>query len=157
MEAIHPINTHTKFGKDRINTFPSNERKPSIRTPDAGKSKNDMSTPQWGGHNKETDVVSVSNDTYIDIKFDLFLAIKKSVFHIRGQLEKRKLMATSLLRSPQFPTHLATIMRPFFLDIGRMPAASRVSIHFHMVSYCSIIKEKVFKVQLIYSTVRTSK
>ena len=51
MQAINPINTHTKFGKDRINTFPSNEWKPSVRTPDSGKSKNNMSTPQWGGHN----------------------------------------------------------------------------------------------------------
>ena len=40
MQAINPINTHTKFGKDRINTFPSNERKPSVRTADGGKSKN---------------------------------------------------------------------------------------------------------------------
>ena len=36
MQAINPINTHTKFGKDRINTFPSNERKPSVR-PEAGR------------------------------------------------------------------------------------------------------------------------
>ena len=49
MQAINPINTHTKFGKDRINTFPSNERKP-----DAGKSKNNMSTPWWGGHNYQS-------------------------------------------------------------------------------------------------------
>ena len=51
MQAINPINTHTKFGKDRINTFPLNERKSSVWTPDGGKSKNNMSTPQWGGHN----------------------------------------------------------------------------------------------------------
>ena len=51
MQAINPINAHAKFGKDRINTFPSNERKPSIRTPDGGKSKNNVSTPHWGGHN----------------------------------------------------------------------------------------------------------
>ena len=50
MQSINPINTHTKFGKDRINTFPSNEQKPSVRMPDDGKSKN-MSTPHWGGHN----------------------------------------------------------------------------------------------------------
>ena len=52
MQAINPINNHAKFGKDRINTFPSNERKPSVWTPDGGKSKNNMSTPHWGGHNK---------------------------------------------------------------------------------------------------------
>ena len=45
MQAINPINTHTKFGKDRTNTFPSNVRKPSVRKADAGKSKNNMSTP----------------------------------------------------------------------------------------------------------------
>ena len=37
MQAINPINTHAKFGKDRINTFPSNERKPSVRTPEKAK------------------------------------------------------------------------------------------------------------------------
>ena len=30
--------------------------------------------------------------------------------------------------------------RLFFLDVGRMPAASRESIPFNMVSYCSAIK-----------------
>ena len=30
MQAINPVNTHAKFGKDRINTFPSNEQKPSV-------------------------------------------------------------------------------------------------------------------------------
>ena len=28
----------------------------------------------------------------------------------------------------------------FFLEVGQMPAASRDSIQFHMVSYCSAIK-----------------
>ena len=37
MQAINPTNTHTKFGKDRINTFPSNERKPSVRTAEKAK------------------------------------------------------------------------------------------------------------------------
>ena len=36
MQAINPINTHAKFGKDRINTFPSNERKQSVRKLDTG-------------------------------------------------------------------------------------------------------------------------
>ena len=53
MQAINRINTHAKFGKDRINTFPSNEWKPSVRTVDAGKSKNNMSTPHWGAHNTD--------------------------------------------------------------------------------------------------------
>ena len=49
MQATNPINTHTKFGKDRINTFPSNEWKASVWMADGGKSKNN-----WrGGHNKE--------------------------------------------------------------------------------------------------------
>ena len=39
VQAINPINTHTKFGKDRINTFLSNERKPSERTVDDGQRK----------------------------------------------------------------------------------------------------------------------
>ena len=43
----------------------------------------------------------------------------------------------------------------FFLDVGRMSAASRDSIQFHMVSYCSTIKVTAFKLQLIYATVKT--
>ena len=31
----------------------------------------------------------------------------------------------------------------FFLDVGRMPAASGVSIQFHIVSYCSTIKSVI--------------
>ena len=54
MQAINPKNTHAIFGKDKINTFPSNERKPSARTTDDRKSKNNMSTPHWGGHNSES-------------------------------------------------------------------------------------------------------
>ena len=30
LQAINPINTHTKFGKDRINTCPGNDRKPDV-------------------------------------------------------------------------------------------------------------------------------
>ena len=37
MHAINPINPHTEFGKDSINTFPSNDRKPSVT--DAGHRK----------------------------------------------------------------------------------------------------------------------
>ena len=37
MQAINPINTHTKFGKDRINTFPSNETE--TKRPDGGRRK----------------------------------------------------------------------------------------------------------------------
>ena len=38
------------------------------------------------------------------------------------------------------PEATANTKRLFFLDVGRMPAASRVSIQFHMVSYCSAMK-----------------
>ena len=64
-QATDPISLHTKFGDNSSNTFPLNERKPCVtpdigrRTPDAGhrtsdgeKSKNNISTPQGGGHNK---------------------------------------------------------------------------------------------------------
>ena len=72
-QATDPISLHTKFGDNSSNTFPLNERKPCVtpdigrRTPDAGhrtsdighrtsdgeKSKNNISTPQGGGHNKQ--------------------------------------------------------------------------------------------------------
>ena len=64
-QATDPISLHTKFGDNSSNTFPLNERKPCVtpdigrRTPDIGhrtsdgeKSKNNISTPQGGGHNK---------------------------------------------------------------------------------------------------------
>ena len=63
-QATDPISLHTKFGDNSSNTFPLNERKPCVtpdigrRTPDIGhrtsdgeKSKNNISTPQGGGHN----------------------------------------------------------------------------------------------------------
>ena len=66
-QATDPISLHTKFGDNSSNTFPLNERKPCVtpdigrRTPDAGhrtsdgeKSKNNISTPQGGGHNYRT-------------------------------------------------------------------------------------------------------
>ena len=56
-QATDPISLHTKFGHNSSNTFPLNERKPCV-TPDIGrwtsdgrKSKNNISTPQGGGHN----------------------------------------------------------------------------------------------------------
>ena len=63
-QATDPISLHTKFGDNSSNSFPLNERKPCVtpdigrRTPDIGqrtsdgeKSKNNISTPQGGGHN----------------------------------------------------------------------------------------------------------
>ena len=56
-QATNPISLHTKFGDNSSNTFPLNERKPCVtpdaghRTLDGGKSKNNISTPQGGGHN----------------------------------------------------------------------------------------------------------
>ena len=65
-QATDPISLHTKFGDNSSNTFPLNERKPCVtpdigrRTPDIGhrtsdgeKSKNNISTPQGGGHKKQ--------------------------------------------------------------------------------------------------------
>ena len=65
-QATDPISLHTKFGDNSSNTFPLNERKPCVtpdigrRTPDIGhrtsdgeKSKNNISTPQGGGHNNQ--------------------------------------------------------------------------------------------------------
>ena len=76
-QATDPISLHTKFGDNSSNTFPLNERKPCVtpdigrRTPDIGhrttdighrtsdgeKSKNNISTPQGGGHNKNSYLV----------------------------------------------------------------------------------------------------
>ena len=56
-QATDPISLHSKFGDNSSNTFPLNERKPCVtpdigrRTSDGGKSKNNISTPQGGGHN----------------------------------------------------------------------------------------------------------
>ena len=48
-----------------------------------------------------------------------------------------------------------SLFRPFFLDVGQLPAAIRVSIQFHMVSYCSAIKFNIFEVtsHLLISTI----
>ena len=57
-QATDPISLHTKFGDNSSNTFPLNDRKPCVmpdaghRTSDGEKSKNNISTPQGGGHNK---------------------------------------------------------------------------------------------------------
>ena len=47
------------------------------------------------------------------------------VLHCYGTLSARESASTKYL---------------FFLDVGRMPTASRESIQFHMVNYCSAIK-----------------
>ena len=65
-QATDPISLHTKFGDNSSNTFPLNERKPCVtpdigrrtsdigqRTSDGEKSKNNISTPQGGGHNSK--------------------------------------------------------------------------------------------------------
>ena len=69
-QATDPISLHTKFGDNSSNTFPLNERKPCVtpdigrRTPDGEKSKNNISTPQGGGHNKwNTKPATRSNNT----------------------------------------------------------------------------------------------
>ena len=59
-QATDPISLHTKFGDNSSNTVPLNERKPCVtpdigrRTSDGAKSKNNISTPQGGGHNNVT-------------------------------------------------------------------------------------------------------
>ena len=86
-QATDPISLHTKFGDNSSNTFPLNERKPCVtpdigrRTSDGAKSKNNISTPQGGGHNylyfaRNDTILSHSSFTYCcpDIHFfKLFL------------------------------------------------------------------------------------
>ena len=69
-QATDPISLHTKFGDNSSNTFPLNERKPCVtpdigrRTSDGGKSKNNISTPQGGGHNYWRLLVAYSPVSY---------------------------------------------------------------------------------------------
>ena len=89
-QATDPISLHTKFGDNSSNTFPLNERKPCVtpdigrRTPDIGhrtsdgeKSKNNISTPQGGGHN--------SLDTLWVENFDE-IALSRTVKEIEANL-----------------------------------------------------------------------
>ena len=46
----------------------------------------------------------------------------------------------SLRGSPTVLRYRANIICQFFLDVGRFLVVIRVSIEFHMVSYCSTIK-----------------
>ena len=65
-QATDPISLHTKFGDNSSNTFPLNERKPCVtpdigrRTSDGEKSKNNISTPQGGGHNSQFWIIIMS-------------------------------------------------------------------------------------------------
>ena len=73
-QATDPISLHTKFGDNSSNTFPLNERKPCVtpdigrRTSDGEKSKNNISTPQGGGHNNKR---VISNFRFSLASFDL--------------------------------------------------------------------------------------
>ena len=64
-QATDPISLHTKFGDNSSNTFPLNERKPCVtldigrRTSDGEKSKNNISTPQGGGHNSAVKICEI--------------------------------------------------------------------------------------------------
>ena len=64
-QATDPISLHTKFGDNISYTFPLNEWKPCVtpdighRTPDGKKSKNNISTPQGGGHNKYPTIYNI--------------------------------------------------------------------------------------------------
>ena len=88
-QATDPISLHTKFGDNSSNTFPLNERKPCV-TPDAGhrtldgeKSKNNISTPQGGGHN-------YLNVAFISYKLTMWDLMLFSGCHTRGQRLRKK-------------------------------------------------------------------
>ena len=68
-------------------------------------------------YNKETDVVSVSNNMYIDIKLNLFPGNKKGIDSIYAANLKEEVYVTTGVTL--IPRHFATIMRLFFLDVGR--------------------------------------
>ena len=78
-QATDPISLHTKFGDNSSNTFPLNERKPCVtpdigrRTSDGAKSKNNISTPQGGGHNSWShhDVAHLHPLTNVPTKYQL--------------------------------------------------------------------------------------
>ena len=69
-QATDPISLHTKFGDNSSNTFPLNERKPCVtpdigrRTSDGEKSKNNISTPQGGGHNWWSTIILATIQMY---------------------------------------------------------------------------------------------
>ena len=84
-QATDPISLHTKFGDNSSNTFPLNERKPCVtpdigrrttdigqQTSDGGKSKNNISTPQGGGHNYTGHLTkAVFGSLYVVIRFSI--------------------------------------------------------------------------------------
>ena len=95
-QATDPISLHTKFGDNSSNTFPLNERKPCVtpdigrRTPDIGhrttdighrtsdgeKSKNNISTPQGGGHKNYCKILfffKLYEYIYIFLQYKVFL------------------------------------------------------------------------------------
>ena len=87
-QATDPISLHTKFGDNSSNTFPLNERKPCVtpdigrRTPDAGhrtsdgeKSKNNISTPQGGGH-KYLETVLMLKQVSLEMLFSSHLQLQ---------------------------------------------------------------------------------
>ena len=55
--------------------------------------------------------------------------------------EKRRKIGGSTLQGSPIVQGSANTKYLFFLDVGWMPSAFRDGIQFHMVSYCSTIKE----------------
>ena len=89
-QATDPISLHTKFGDNSSNTFPLNERKPCVtpdigrRTSDGAKSKNNISTPQGGGHNYLKTVSVAVLDCKQNVSFIVFRTVvyfMKRIYH----------------------------------------------------------------------------
>ena len=103
-QATDPISLHTKFGDNSSNTFPLNERKPCVtpdigrRTPDIGhrtsdgeKSKNNISTPQGGGHNN----ILISSQ----IGFELYQSHSLTVTGLKSSKKSKYWVFGSLLET----------------------------------------------------------
>ena len=96
-QATDPISLHTKFGDNSSNTFPLNERKPCVtpdigrRTSDGEKSKNNISTPQGGGHNN----ILISSQ----IGFELYQSHSLTVTGLKSSKKSKYWVFGSLLET----------------------------------------------------------
>ena len=83
--------------------------------------------------------IKTSNNMYILRNSRKYLSQNKALpNHVAN--EKRSMNVEAHYWDHVQPGDLVNTKSLFFLDIGRMPAASQDSIQFHMVSYCSAIK-----------------
>ena len=80
--------------------------------------------------------------------------INVSVFETEWSKDNSKKMESMQYFTTGFTYSTKSLFRPFFLDAGRLPAAIRVSIQFHMVSYSSAIKVSVFETEWSKDDVR---